>query len=176
MELSHIQEERVQNLALIPESEWTFEDRAFLEQNPHCKEALEAYQMVFEGLTDQPDPIFAPSFEANIIAQIPDLNGGPQAVQVVEESYVPARTSGREIFFWTGIAAMVIASLGYLFYASRANNTQSSQVMDGFFADLGATFSNVLQGNELLFGAGIACIGGIFLLDKFLNRKNRGYA
>ena len=174
MELMHFTEEALQDLAFLPEAEWNASDKAHLQACDACREALEAYQLIYTGLSDQADPEFSASFEANIIAQIPELAPSAEPVPVAEP-LLPQRTAKRrELLWWGGIAAAVAVPIAVLAtFSNPTTRTAGAEAVSNEFGKLGETFSSLVQGNELLVGTGIACFAGLFLLDRFLSRRRR---
>ncbi len=178
MELNHIQEEILQELAFKPASEWTEAERLHLKTCPDCRESLEAYQLVFAELGDQPDPVFSASFEADILDRIPELN--PQAVplsvpvaSVVSDDEESERTPWWQ---WGGIAAGIAAVSAVTLYAFFPAG--QSPALDSFSEKLGrigTQFSEIfsfMEGNEVLILGGLVSFASIFFVDRLLSRRH----
>ena len=172
MELMHLQEEALQDLAFLPEAEWSAADQAHLQACDTCREALEAYQLIYAGLSDQADPEFSASFEADIIARLPELAPSAEPVPVAEPLLPQPAAKRRELLWWGGIAAAVAVPIAVLsIFSTSTGRAAGADAVSNEFGKLGETFSSLLQGNELLVGTGIACFAGLFLLDRFLSRR-----
>lgn len=184
MELKHIQEETLQDLAFKPDSEWTEAERLHVSTCPECQESLEAYQLVISELETQPDFEFSAAFEANILDQIPELNPQPglNGTPVPQAEGLPIPQSERTPWWqWGGIAAAAVAGIGFVFYfflggaKSLGVDITYSDGMESAGSRFADAFSFV-QGNEILIAAGALSFASIFLLDRMLNRqRNRDF-
>lgn len=179
MELKHIQEEILQDLAFKPASEWSEAERYHIDTCPECQEGLEAYQLIFAELGDQPAPVFSASFEAGILDQIPELNPGSELIDAPVADPVPSDESYERTPWWQwgGIAASVAAGIGVFLYtflpAAQTPALDSfSERMGSIGSRFGEWFSFV-DGNEILISAGIVSFASIFFLDRFLNRRQK---
>lgn len=185
MELKHIQEEILQDLAFKPDTEWAEAERLHISTCPECQESLEAYQLVFSELSTQADFEFSASFEANILDQIPELNTQPglngTPVPQAEGLPIPQSSDRTPWWQWGGIAAAAAAGIGFVFYfflggaESMGVNITYSDGIESAGSRFADAFSFV-QGNEILIAAGIFSFASIFLLDRMLNRqRNRDF-
>lgn len=163
MELNPISEETLQALAMKPRSEWTAEERTWVDTDPGLTAEIELYQMIYAGLEEQEDPVFSSDFEAGILAQLP--------VPVAQT--LPQREPS-VWWQWAGLSAgfaAALAALVYVFWGRGAEVVANyPKGLESTGESMGRAFS-FLQGNEILWGAGVACVVGIFLADRYLKRN-----
>jgi|GEM_PF-5637509 len=163
MELNPYSEETLQALALKPRSEWTEEECQWIDADPDLEKEIELYRFVYEGLLDQEEPVFSPDFEAGILAQLPVPSTGIVVDREPATWWQPA-----------GIAAGFAAAIAVLIFVFRDRGSELAanypEGLESAGQSMEQAFSFV-QGKEILWGAGLACVAGIFLLDRYLNRK-----
>lgn len=164
MELNQITEERLQELALLPEEAWTAQERSLVAADPGLRAELEAYQMLFGDLRDFEEPQFSPGFEAGILAQLPETS--PEAA--------PGGFRAPEWLRWTGLAAGIagILAVTAAIFPQVLPPVGSGPDL-GPLQQMAADLSQPLADNGLLIGAGAAAILGTALLDKYLRRNSK---
>lgn len=162
MELKRITEERLQSMALLPEAEWTAEERALVNVTPAYLEEINAYRELFQELEMVEEPSFSPGFEAAILDQL------PTPVSPVTSSAMRRRVPAW--VQWTGLGSLVAgtaaATLFFMFPSPSLSTVDVAPAQDSL-----SHMAGFFEGNALLIASGCIAILGSALLDKYL-RKN----